>query len=523
MTSTSGERADLPGGRGGPPAASCRSALAALPDPDRADQPRHRRPDRRGVRRRRRATSTTPPSPPPRSRSADYAEETQETLVDGLDDADLRRVDPRGRRAAGAGGRGGGRARPRTRSPSAARICSPPGRRRTPWRSTRASASPSSTASSSRSRPASRLAVSDTAKAGQAAEPDPAVTPSCRPPSAAADGPRVAVTDRATGALLLEFLEVMRRLRAECAWKGEPDPPVAGPLPARGDPRDARGDRVRRRGPPARGARRPAAPGLLPRGDRGGGGRLHPRRRRRRHRGQAAPPQPARVRRRRRPATRPRVNEVWESIKAAEKQRTSPDRRAARRRCPRCSTPTRCSTGWPARVARWPPTPDGDLGGPAPRPRRTGRADGRGPRAGAAHRRTPTGPRRSRPRRRPDREQPSGHDVDDSPGTVREAGAPGADGRGRMAGVGAIPAGRYADRVGAPVPLALSGAPPWHPSKLSAPARSSTRAATPPSRSRSPSTTAPSAARPCPAAPPPAPSRPSSCATAASATAARAS
>ena len=44
------------------------------------------------------------------------------------------------------------------------------------------------------------------------------------------------------------------------------------------------------------------------------------------------------------------------------------------------------------------------------------------------------------------------------------------------------------------------GAPPWRASTPSAPARSSTRAATPPSRSRSRSTTAPSPGPPCPAA-----------------------
>ena len=65
------------------------------------------------------------------------------------------------------------------------------------------------------------------------------------------------------------------------------DPPVAGDVPARGDLRDARGDRVRRRRPPARGARRPAAPGVLPRADRRGArsGRV-----RRRRRGRAASP-----------------------------------------------------------------------------------------------------------------------------------------------------------------------------------------------------------------------------------------
>ena len=82
---------------------------------------------------------------------------------------------------------------------------------------------------------------------------------------------------------------------------------------------------------------------------------------------------------------------------------------------------------------------------------------------------------------------------------------------------------RLLRRTGFPV-FPDPGAPyPWHPSKLSAPARSSTRAATPPSRSRCSSTTGPSPARPCPAARPPARSRRSSCATAATATSARAS
>ena len=68
----------------------------------------------------------------------------------------------------------------------------------------------------------------------------------------------------------------------------------------------------------------------------------------------------------------------------------------------------------------------------------------------------------------------------------------------------------------------FQGADTWHPSKQSAPARSSTRAATPPSRSRCCSTTARSAAPPCRAARRRASSRRSSCATAATATSARA-
>ena len=120
--------------------------------------------------------------------------------------------------------------------------------------------------------------------------------------------------------------------------EGRPDAPVAGALPARGDARDPRGDRLRRLGAPPRGARRPAAPGVVPRGHRGRGRRLHHRRRRRRPDRQAGPPQPPRLRCRTPagdategaaggvPAERPNaatVNEVWEAIKASEKQRTS--------------------------------------------------------------------------------------------------------------------------------------------------------------------------------------------------------
>ena len=50
----------------------------------------------------------------------------------------------------------------------------------------------------------------------------------------------------------------------------------------------------------------------------------------------------------RRPARRRQINEVWEAIKATEKQRDLGDRRAPARRCRRCCTPTRCSTGSPA-------------------------------------------------------------------------------------------------------------------------------------------------------------------------------
>ena len=77
---------------------------------------------------------------------------------------------------------------------------------------------------------------------------------------------------------LAEFAAEMRRLRAECAWKSEQTHESLRALPPRGDLRDPRGDRHRRPGAPARGARRPAAADLLPRRDRGGGGRVHLRR-----------------------------------------------------------------------------------------------------------------------------------------------------------------------------------------------------------------------------------------------------
>ena len=85
---------------------------------------------------------------------------------------------------------------------------------------------------------------------------------------------------------------------------------------------------------------------------------------------------------------------------------------------------------------------------------------------------------------------------------------------------GLVPSGRPRLIASGPYLARLAA---WHPSKLSAPARSSTPAATPPSRSRCSSTTARSRGRWCPAAPPPARSRRSSCATAVTATAARAS
>ena len=197
--------------------------------------------------------------------------------------------------------------------------------------------------------------------------------------------------DRATGALLLEFLAVMRRLRAECAWKGsqthrslvrylleETHETVeaiesgdadhlreelgdlllqvwfhaviaeeAGDFTL-DDVVDRHLDKLHRRNPHVFGDARA---------------------------GDAAA-----------------VNEVWESIKAQEKQRTLARPTGCRRRCRRCSTPTRCSTGWP-RPGRpvAPDPPGGDLGDRLLALVAEARGRGRRPRAGAARRRTPLG------------------------------------------------------------------------------------------------------------------------------------
>ncbi len=174
--------------------------------------------------------------------------------------------------------------------------------------------------------------------------PTPQRSPS---PSAAADG--VSRTRRPPRRVPRGDAPAARRVRLEAGA----DPPVAGALPARGDPRDARGDRHRRCRAPARGARRPAAAGLLPRRDRRGGRGVHPRRRRRRHHRQDAAPQPARLRSRRgdwRPRGRPRAS-------TRSGSRSRPPRSSATSvtdglppGLPRCSTPTRCSTASSARA-----------------------------------------------------------------------------------------------------------------------------------------------------------------------------
>ena len=159
----------------------------------------------------------------------------------------------------------------------------------------------------------------------------------------------------ATGEPLLEFLEVMRRLRAECPWKaGQTHRSLARYLLEEThetleaiDTGDADA--------PARGARRPAAPGLLPRRDRRGGRRRSPSttsprdiiekllRRNPHVFGDAGADRPA-------PAAE--VNELWEAIKAAGEAARLGHRRPPAGRCPRCCTPTRCSTGSSGRASR---------------------------------------------------------------------------------------------------------------------------------------------------------------------------
>ena len=229
--------------------------------------------------------------------------------------------------------------------------------------------------------------------------------------------------------------------------------------------------------------------------------RLHHRRRRPRDHREDAPPQPARLRRRRRRPCRgdaAAVNEAWQAIKA---------RRASR---------------GASLTDGLPPTLPALL-----------HADKVLDRLGArgAAGRCRRGPRRSRRRDLGERllalvargHAPPGVDPEQA---LRDAVRRTLDGH-----AGRAVARRWDPRqVWAGLERAAVRAPvtrrtrsrPWHPSKLSAPARSSTRAATPPSRSRSCWTTARSRARRCPAARPPVPSRRSSCATAATATSARA-
>ena len=94
---------------------------------------------------------------------------------------------------------------------------SPTGSPTTTSGSTRASASSIETGAVVAEDTSLTYALSDIAPAGAAEQPDTAVRRRrCRPPSAAAE-PTV---DGRSDEPLLEFVAVMRRLRAECAWKG---------------------------------------------------------------------------------------------------------------------------------------------------------------------------------------------------------------------------------------------------------------------------------------------------------------
>ena len=143
---------------------------------------------------------------------------------------------------------------------------------------------------------------------------------------------------------LLDLVAVMDRLRSPggCPWDAKQTHESLVTYLRRGDLRDDRGDRDRRPATPARGARRPAAAGGLPRPHRGGASRpaVVDRRRRRRHRRQAGAPSPARLRR------RPRADAPSTSRPTGRSSR--PPRRAGRQRSTACR--------WACRRSRSPPS-----------------------------------------------------------------------------------------------------------------------------------------------------------------------
>ena len=285
------------------------------------------------------------------------------------------------------------------------------------------------------------------------------------------------------GSRLLDLVAVMDRLRSPggCPWDARADARVAGALPRRGGARGGRGDRVRRprrtwpRSSATCCSRSPSTPGS-PRSTR--------------TRRSTSTTSPAASSTSWSAATRtssptstptrpPRSSANWEPIKAEEK-------------AGRTSALDGVPAGLPA-LAR------ADKVGLAAAPGRPVRARGAG---GGRHR----------------------------VGARLLALVPEARGRGgtprprceRSCGPWSRrPRARVGDGAGPSQPLgsgSSSSGPSqeclWPASRQSAPARSSTRAATPPSRSRSPSTTAPSPGPRCPPAPPPARSRRSSSATA---------
>ena len=248
------------------------------------------------------------------------------------------------------------------------------------------------------------------AKRRRRAEPDPAYA------ARAAAAHTLRLTAAASGrspvrrrpaSRLLEFLEVMRRLRAECAWKREQTHRSLARYLLEETHETLEAIDTGDADAPARGARRPAAAGLLPRGDRRGDRRRSPsttwprdiidKMRRRNPHVFAAD--------RRGPAPAGDAADDQRGLggdQGAEKQRDSVtdglppglpallyadkvlDRLERAARCPCPSRLHRRGTRGPRRAAA--------------RPGRRGRASRRRPRAGAARRRTPPAVRPRRPR-----------------------------------------------------------------------------------------------------------------------------
>ena len=126
------------------------------------------------------------------------------------------------------------------------------------------------------------------------------------------------------------------------------DAPDARAPPARGDARAARGDRRRRLRRDPRRAGRSAAPGHVPRADRG---RRRPVGRRRRRAGpgrEADPPPPARVRRGRGERRRRGARELGEAQGRGDRRAQGRSRTTSPRRCRRSRARRRCSAARPA-------------------------------------------------------------------------------------------------------------------------------------------------------------------------------
>ena len=205
-----------PGRRPGQPADP-----AALPEPRVRHRPGHQGRGRAARRRVRRAADLGLPGRPGRARAA-AGRPRPRTRRDAVREVD-RRHGPTpttcSPRSAPTSSRGRGHRhapRPTTSSRRAATVLDEwVGR---PRRRGQPASTPSSSAPPSRSTPTSPTPVGDAAKSGLLAAGRPRVHRSrCRTTSSASTE-RVA---EASGEPLLEFLAVMRRLRAECPWKRE--------------------------------------------------------------------------------------------------------------------------------------------------------------------------------------------------------------------------------------------------------------------------------------------------------------